>query len=175
MLWSGAGLVVLLAGEAARQSAWPFLTVAAAAALTLALVARLQPAAGERAQAIGLGAIAATLVIAAILIGHTRFHAGSLQDEAVTAAMARRERILASSIAAAKHTGFLALDRIGDRPAPLTPDLTDLVSNGEIETSIAVIGGDTILDVAGAQRMAPAASPAPAAVPTAPRRSRARR
>jgi hypothetical protein len=181
-LWCGAGLVVLLTGEAARQSAWPFLTVAAAAALTLALVARLQPGAGERAQAIGLGAVAAALIIAAILIGHTRFHAGSLQDEAVAAAMARRERILASSIAAAKHTAFLALDRIGDRPAALTPDLADLVSNGEIETSIAVIRGDTILDVAGAQRMEPDASPAPAALVSTPfarllvvRETRARR
>ena len=167
-LWVASAAVVLLAGEVARGAAWPALAALALAALALAVLAWLQQRPGERGLAVGLVLLAATCSVAAGMIGHTKLHANALQGEATRTASANQDRILRSAVAAASRTATLALERTGLRPDVKPHDLDDLVGNGDVETSLAVVAGDTVIAVAGPQRMQPIRGSAPAAVISTP-------
>ena len=168
ILWLGVAAVVLLAGEAALQAAWVWLAAVTLAALILAVVAWLQQGPGERGLAIGLAVLAIASGAAGGMMGHTAWHAGALQAEAVRSATLQRDRLLRSSIAAARHTANLALDRVGTSSPAGAPDLSDLVSNSDVESAVAVIAGDTVVAVAGPHRMQPIMADPPAALVSTP-------
>ena len=167
LLLAGAA-VVLLAGEAARQAAWPLLTAVAAVGLVVAVCAWLQQGPGERGMAVGLLLLSIGCGVAAGMIGHTKLHANALPEEAVVHARAERDRLLKSAVAAARNTAKLALDRVGVGGAAISHNLNDLVGNSDVESAVAVIAGDTVLAVAGPHRMQPITSPSPASVISTP-------
>jgi two-component system nitrogen regulation sensor histidine kinase NtrY len=168
LLWLGVGAVVLLAGEAALRAAWPWLAAVTVAALILAIIAWLQQGPGERGLPISLALLAIASGVASGLIGHTVLHAGALQAEAIRSATLQRDRLLRSSIAGARHTANLALDRVGAKSPQAAPDLGDLVSNSDVETALAVIAGDTVIAVAGPHRMQPIMRDLPVALVSTP-------
>ena len=166
--WLAAGVIVLLAGEAARQPAWPLLAAVASAALAVAIITWLQQGPGERGLSVGLVLLSAGCSIAAGMIGHTKLHANALPAEAVRNATVQRDLLLKSAVAAARHTATLALNRVGSGRTDDPQLLDDLVSSSEIESAVAVIAGDTIIAVAGPHRMQPVSSRFPAAVVSTP-------
>jgi signal transduction histidine kinase len=168
VLWLGVGAVVLLAGEAALQATWVWLATVTLAAAGLAVLAWAKQGIGERALAAGLALFAVGAGIATARTGHAVFHARVLQSEAVHEATRERDRLLLSSIAAANRTATVALDRVGRSSPGSAPGLDYLLSTSDLETAIAVVAGDTVIDVAGPHRIQPIMRSTPAALISTP-------
>ena len=150
------------------QASWVWLAVVTVAALVLAVVAWLQQGSGERGLAVGLALFAVTAGVAGGLMAHTVLHANELQTESIRSATAQRDRLLSAAMAAASHTATIALERVGTSSPRADNPLGDLISNGDIETAVAVIAGDTVIAVAGPHRMHPVLRRTPAAIVSTP-------
>jgi signal transduction histidine kinase len=167
-LWFAVAALVLLAGEAALQAAWPWLAVVTMAAFTLAVIAWLQQGPGERGLAIGLALLGTASGIASGIMVHTVWHASALQAEAVRSATVQRDRVLRSSVAAATQTAHIALERVASASPQNAGDLSDLVAGSDVESAVVVIAGDTVVAVAGPHRMQPVMRDGPAALVSTP-------
>ncbi|HEY4321916.1 MAG TPA: ATP-binding protein [Gemmatimonadales bacterium] len=166
--WLAAAATLLLAAEAVRQAEWYWL--AAVGIMATALALRIHRHSGSAAR----GLIGALIVVSlsavggGVITGHTRWHANALQQEAVHDATVERDRLLQSSVATARHTATLALDRVGNAGPTTSPSLTSLLGATDIEMAVAVIAGDTVIAVAGPHRMQPVARNTPAALVSTP-------
>ncbi|MGH7582027.1 MAG: ATP-binding protein [Gemmatimonadales bacterium] len=143
----------MLAGEAAFHAGWIWLALLLGAAVLATISAWLEQTPGERNLAAGLAIVAAAAAIALGIIGHTNLHRNRLQSESVRHAARNRDRLLAATVAAARQSARVALDRVGNAAAGAAAGLDDLLSNIGIESAIAVTSGDTVVAVAGPQRL----------------------
>lgn len=158
-VWLAIAGVGLAVGEAAFQVGRPPLDAAwgwLAGAMGLAVaVAILTWRASGRAPAIGLVLLAGVLGGATFRNLEVARSADRVITRAVAAAVASRDRNLASAIAAAGQIGRNALDRVGTAVPGEAPALRDLLASGPIEMGVVVLGGDTVVALAGPQRAAP--------------------
>ncbi len=152
--WIAAGAVVVLAGEAARLATWPWLAAATAAAGALAWIAwfRVERARGT---AVGLMLLLLGLGAATVRLAHVVVHARILVEEAVRDATAVRNRRLGAAVDDAARAARMALQRAANRAPEEVPPLDDLVRGAPVEMALAVLGGDTVVAVAGPQRTPP--------------------
>jgi two-component system nitrogen regulation sensor histidine kinase NtrY len=163
-------LIVVLAGEAARDASWPWFAVVAVAALaTAAVTVRAVPqGTGERAAGFGLALLAAAAGIAAGRLIHLQVHASSIGVEVTTEATRQLNEQLASSVAAATRAANTALDRTAGSGLAGPADLSDLSGDVPIESAVAVMAGDTVIAVAGPHRVRPVMKPSPAGLVSTP-------
>ena len=144
------------------------LAAVAVMSLGIAVLAWLQQRPGERGLAVGMTLLAVSCGIAAGMIGHTKLHANALPTEAVLTATSDRDRLLKSAVAAAIHTADLALLRVGKRLQVDPHELDDLIGDSPVESAVVVVGGDTVVAVAGPHRMQPIGGQSPAVVVSTP-------
>ena len=166
--WLAIGGLALLVGEAAFQPTAVLLGAAtAAAAGSAAWVWR----GGSRLRSgltLALGVLAVVLAASTWRTWQVGFDADGTSARGVRTAVAERNRILATAVAGARQVARNALDRTGDAAPGRGPDLTDLLASGDLEQGVVVLGGDTVVAVAGAQRTAPVDPATVAAVVTTP-------
>ncbi|HRP07634.1 MAG TPA: hypothetical protein PLL69_04020, partial [Gemmatimonadales bacterium] len=152
----------LVAGEAAFQAGTgePWLGGAwlSGAAVLAAVVAwRLWATATWRAGGLALALGLFGAVLGASAWRHFRLSLAPerVAAEAVQAATGRRDADLAGAIATARRVAGLALQRVGGAVPGRAPSLSDLLSGGSVEMGLLVSAGDTVVAVAGPQRVAP--------------------
>jgi signal transduction histidine kinase len=75
---------------------------------------------------------------------------------AAVEAASQRDRLLSSAIAAARRTAGVALNRAGTAAPASIPPLSDLLSGQNVEQSLLVLAGDSLLAAAGPHRLPPA-------------------
>ena len=156
---AGVGLVV---GEVAYQArlgspqhAWAWLAGAAVVALLVAWMAWRSASRAGPALALGLATVSALLGVASIRnLGLSR-RPEAAAERAVAAAMATRAQVLASAVGAARQVARYASERVGEATPGEAPTLDDLLAGGPIEMGVVVLGGDTVVAVAGPQRVPP--------------------
>jgi signal transduction histidine kinase len=154
-LWAAIGVLALVAGESAFQPAWPLLLVTAAGAFGVAGWVWRDRSRVRLGLALGLGCLGALALAAAVGSWRVRAAPNRTAARAVRAAYGERDRLLATSIAGARQVARYALQRAADLPAGRVPDLSDLLLSGDVEQGLVVLGGDTVVAVAGAQRTPP--------------------
>src|SRR5690606_21570891 len=84
------------------------------------------------------------------------------------AAIEARDRMLAGAVAGARQTARNALARVADAAPGRAASLDDLLSGSAIEQGLVVLGGDTVVAMAGPQRVAPITAGTEAALLTSP-------
>ncbi len=159
--WIAVAGNVVLAGEAARLATWPWLAAATVLSAVVAWYAWYRVA-GARGTAVGLVLLLLGLGVATVRLAHVVVHARILVAEAVRDATAARDRDLATAVDGAIHVARTALQRAGKSPPEEVPPLADLVRGAPLEEALAVLGGDTVIAVAGPQRTPPRPGGAPA-------------
>lgn len=149
------GGVGALAAEVALQGEWPGMALGAAIALVAAtLIGRHGPG-RDRLPAAALGALGLVLAVAAWRVRTVVSEPTRATTAAAVEAGLQRDRLLSSAIAAARRTGRVALTRTGTAAVASIPPLTDLLSGQAVEQSLVVLGGDSVLAVAGPHRIKP--------------------
>lgn len=161
MVWAAVVGVGLAVGEALYQGvlsqagagSWGWLAGAAVlAALGAALVWK-QGGRGSRSVAVGLVVLAGLLVVAAARVRGVDIRPDGAAARATADAVRQRDRQLAASVAAARRIGMLALQRVGDARPGQGAALADLLGSSSVEMGILVLGGDTVIALAGPQRV----------------------
>jgi signal transduction histidine kinase len=163
-----AGGVVLLVGEAAGQASWGWLGAVALLAAAAASFAWRGGGRTAHALSFGLFGIALTLGVGAVRSWRVVEGGDRLATAAVTAATQARDRELAAVVAGARQAGRNILQRIGTARPGEAPAVDDLLTGNVIEHGMIVLGGDTIVAVAGARRVGPVPGSSPAAIVTTP-------
>ncbi len=178
-LWLAVAGVGLVAGEGAYQVAltasggvsglaWTWLAATALLSLAVAVAAFRSRTRSGRPLAFGLGCLALLVTIAAWRNRQLRSAPDAMIARAVASATNDRDQLLASAVAGAAHAGRNALQRTAGAVPGEAPDLTDLLEGGPIEMGLVVLSGDTVVAVAGPQRIAPIPGSVPAAVVQSP-------
>lgn len=171
-IWLAVAGVGLVAGEATYQAAtgagagtlgWAWLAATALLAFAVAVAAYRSDSHSGRPVALGLGCLTLLMTIAAWRSREVRTNPDTVIKRAVAAAGADRDQVLASAVAAAAHVARNALARTEGVVPGEAPDLADLLEGGPIEMGLVVLASDTIVAVAGPQRI----EPIPVAVPVA--------
>ncbi len=139
-------------GTAAR---WGWLAGAAGIAAVSAVVAWRHGSRSARSVAVGLVVLMVLLGIGALRVRTVSVAPGRAAVDAAADAAQVRDRTLAAGVAAARRIGILALQRVGDAAPGQTPALADLLGATSIEMGVLVLGGDTVVAVAGPQRVGP--------------------
>jgi len=151
-VWLAVGGVGMVVGEAAFQATWGWSLAAAVLASAVAVVAWRSQSRSARALSLGLVLLSVTLTVA----GWRSWRAGASTDRVADAAAVQatddRDRLLASAAAGALQVARNALQRTASSAAGSAPDLRDLLGNGPIEQGLVVMGGDTVIALAGPQR-----------------------
>jgi signal transduction histidine kinase len=147
----GAGMIV---GEAAFQPSWPWLSVAALAVGGVAGLVWRSRSRSSAALTLGMAVLATVLIGSAWRTWRASVRTDAVAVTAIQAATEERDRLLASSVAAAIQIGRNALQRTDGVVPGEASDLDDLLS-GPIELGLVVLGGDSVVAVAGQQRVLP--------------------
>ncbi len=175
-LWLAVVGVGLVAGEATYQAAagvagagsgtlgWAWLAATALLAAAVAVAAFRSETRSGWPVGFGLACLALLMTIAAWRSREVRVHPDSVIAKAVAGANDDRDQLLASAVAGATHVARNALQRTAGAVPGDAPDLTDLLEGGPIEMGLVVLGGDTVVAVAGPQRIAPIPVTVPVAV-----------
>ena len=179
-LWLAVAGVGLMVGEAAYQvipnertgtggpAAWLWLVVAAALALGVAVTCWRSATRSGRPLAFGLVTLALLLGIGTWRNWRVRADPITATGEATAAAIASRDRVLATAVAGARHTARIALQRTGGVRPGEAPALGDLLDGSVVELGLVVLAGDTVVAVAGPQRVAPITEGDPVAMVRTP-------
>lgn len=153
LLLGGVGLAV---GEAAYQAdsatnhmVWGWL---AGAGVFAVVVAGLLWRSRQRVVASALLVLAISLGIGGWRLRETGTAPERLAATAVREARQDRDRNLAVALATARRVGQNALNRVGNAPPGSAPSLRDLIGGAPVELGVVVLGGDTVIAVAGPQR-----------------------
>jgi signal transduction histidine kinase len=145
----------MVVGEAAFQATWPWLVAAGLLAAGVAISAWRTRTRSAVALTFGLWLLAAVLMVSA----WRGWRVGSAPDAVARAAVEQavdtRDRTLASAVAGARQVGLNALQRTAGAAPGEAPELRDLLGSGPLEQGLVVLGGDTVIAVAGPQRTAP--------------------
>ncbi len=166
--WLAVAGTVLLVGEAAGEGTWGWL--AAVAALAGGAAVFVVAAGGRTARAVAIGLLGITLLLGTAgwrTVGIVR-DPGTVGRRAVASAVSLRDRELAATIASARQTARLVLQRVGTARPGEAPAVDDLLGGGGPEMGVLVLGRDTIVAVGGARRTGPLEGTAPVAVVTTP-------
>jgi signal transduction histidine kinase len=162
-LWLAVAGVGLVVGEATYQIrvannpvfAWSWLAgVALVSGLVAAAAWRSRTRSG-RGLAGGLGVLTVLLAVASLRNFSLTQEPDSARQAAVETALDTRGQTLASAVGAARQVARYARERVGEAAPGSAPRLDDLLSGGPIEMGVVVLGGDTVIAVAGPQRVDP--------------------
>lgn len=160
-IWLAVLGVALAVAEALYQGglaggpggSWGWLAGASAIAAVAAGVAWRHGGRSARSVAVGLVVLMVLLGVAAVRLRSVAVSPAAAAVRATADAVQSRDRTLAASVAAARRVGMLALQRVGDAAPGQAPVLDDLLGGGSIEMGVLVLGGDTVVAVAGPQRV----------------------
>lgn len=162
-VWLAVAGVGLAVGEASYQAridtnpdaAWGWLAGAALVSGAVAWISWQSRTRSSPALSLGLAVLTLLLGIASVRnLGLTRNPEAAAQS-AVAAATETRTQTLAQAVGAARQLARYALQRVGTASPGNAAPLGDLISGGPIEMGVMVLAGDTVIAVAGPQRVAP--------------------
>ena len=166
-LWLAVAGVGLVVGEAIYQVAvgaqvgagapWGWLLATAALAVGVGVPCWRSGTRSGRPLGFALSVLALLLSIGAWRNWEVHRNGPAAIDKAVASAIASRDRLLASAVASATQTARIALQRTADALPGEAPPLDDLLQGGPVEMGLVVLAGDTVVAVAGPQRVAPVA------------------
>lgn len=159
--WLGVAATVLLAGEAAVRAAWPLLAVGAIATAAFAVALARRGRSPGRAVLVGLGILAVALGVTGWRSARVALAPVAAVRDAVVQATEARDRLLLAAVASATRTGRNALQRVGASVPGRSQPLGDLLADDPVERAIVVLGGDTVIAVAGPHRAPPVRGDAP--------------
>lgn len=163
-LWLGMGLLALVVGEAAYQPSWLLLLVTTLFATGLAVWIALRGPRPRLVLGFAMAVMAVVMAIATVRTWRASRDGAALAAGSVRSAIVDRDRILASAVAGARQVARNALQRVGSAAPGRVGDLGDLLASGDLEQGLVVLGGDTVIAVAGAARTRPAPATAVAAL-----------